>query len=89
MTKLRPIGTCEHLWSPWRLLVTFAADGSPRIDAERAYGRICELCWGRQFAANVAGIAEREQAALVEKLPGNLEAGPRPASKPRRRRRET
>lgn len=63
--NLRPIGTCEHLWSEW-LPDQFRPLGG--AVAQNRFHRVCELCNGHQFAFTYDEMREREQAAITAPL---------------------
>jgi hypothetical protein len=70
--KLRPIGTCEHIWSPWLSVTTMVRERRHLLGLldDRTHWRCCDLCWGYQYAQSDAWMREMERAAMDADLTG-------------------
>lgn len=73
--KLRPAGTCEHIWSAWRPVSEMSAVRRVFIGVRDGMDwRECELCWGYQFASDAADRAVWERRAIEAELSGAYRA---------------
>jgi hypothetical protein len=72
--NLRPIGTCEHIWSAWRPVAEMEYGRRHLIGATREDmdWRECDLCWGYQFASDVEDRAVWERRAIEADLTGAI-----------------